>query len=104
MMVDLPPLLSFHSHGVHESVENDLGKGNELAKDEPDVHHLDVGGGRETASHTDEQCGEDKEGGEVDRDNGFKEKLLEKVGAVDNDQDEEGRDINSHDSIHHTSL
>ena len=85
-------------------MENDLGKGNELAKDEPDVHHLDVGGGRETASHTDEQGGEDQEGGQVDSDDGFEEKLLEKVGAVDDDHDEKGRDINCHDGIHHPSL
>ena len=103
-MVDLPPLLSFHSHGIHESVENDLGKGNELTKDEPDVHHLDVGGGRETPSHTDEQRGEDQEGGEVNGDDSFEEKLLEKVGAVDDYHDEKGGDINCHDGIHHPSL
>ena len=38
--------------------------------------------------HTDEEIGADKQRGEVDSDNGFKEEILEEVGCVDNDEDE----------------
>ena len=75
-----------------------------LGKDQPNVDHLDISRLRKAVGHADEQGGEDEEGGEVDRDNGFKEKLLEKVGAVDNYHDEEGGDINGHYGIHYTPL
>ena len=42
-------------------------KGNQLAEDEPDVDHLDVGGLGKASCHADEQGGQHQQGGEVHR-------------------------------------
>ena len=42
---------------LHGSEKNDLGEGNHLAKDEPDVNHLDVGGGGQALHLADEDGG-----------------------------------------------
>ena len=49
MVIDLRSLLIFYPHGIDEGVEKNLDKGNQLTEDEPDINHLDVGSGRETA-------------------------------------------------------
>ena len=75
---------------VNPRVEKDFCKGNQLGKNQPNVNHLDVGSGGKALRNTDEERGEDKEGGEVDSDDSFKEEVLEEVCSIDNDKDKYG--------------
>ena len=83
-MIDLPVII--HSAGIHPGVEQHLHEGDHDGKYQPDIHHLHIGSGGKRARNTDEQCSQDKEGGEVDGDNSFKEEVFEEVGSVDNAQ------------------
>ena len=49
--------------GMHDY----LGKGNQLSKDEPDVYHLDIGGGGQRLRHADEEGGQHQQRGQVHR-------------------------------------
>ena len=70
-----------------------------LCKDQPNVDHLDISRLREAVGHADEQGGEDEKGGHVHRDYRFKEKGLEEVGGIDNDEDQESWKVHSENSI-----
>ena len=48
---------------------------------------------------TDEEGGEDKEGGEVDCHYSFKKEVFEEVCSVDYDEDEDGWEVDSQDCI-----
>ena len=48
---------------------------------------------------TDEEGGEDKEGGEVDCYYGFKEEIFEEIRSIDDDKDEDGREVDCEDCI-----
>ena len=39
-------------------MKTDLSKWDHQVKNEPDVHHLDVGGGGQVVTHADEHCGQ----------------------------------------------
>ena len=81
MVVDLPglPLTVFlGSKAVHVSVEQDKDEGEEQVKDEPNINHLDIGGGRQAATDADEHRRQHKHGGQIHSHNRFKEKILEK--------------------------
>ena len=84
MMIDLT--VSVYPTGVHPSVKQHLDEGDHQGEDEPDIHHLDVGSGGKRARNTDEQRSQDKQGGEVDGDHGFKEKVFKEVCSIDDAQ------------------
>ena len=86
-MVDVSVFI--YSVKIHPRVEKNLNKWNHLGKNEPNIHHLNIGSGWQGLRNTDEEICENQERGEVDGDNGFKEEILEEVCSVDNDEDEE---------------
>ena len=51
---------------LHSSEKNNLGKGNHLTKDEPNVNHLDVGGGGQALHLADEDGRHHQHGCQVD--------------------------------------
>ena len=53
---------------------------------------------------TDEEGGEDKEGGEVDCYYGFKEEIFEEIRSIDDDKDEDGWEVDCEDCIVDSSL
>ena len=69
------------------SEEDDLGKGNQLAEDEPDVDHLDVGRRWQHLHLPDEDGRRHQHYCQVCREGGLKEDWLE-VGGGKGDQDE----------------
>ena len=75
-----------------------------LGKDQPNVDHLDISRLRKAVGHADEQGGEDEKGGHVHRDYRFKEKGLEEVGGIDNDENEHCGQIDCQDGIQDSSL
>ena len=50
---------------LHSGEDDDLSKRNHLAEDEPDVNHLDVGGGGQALHLADEDGGHHQHGGQV---------------------------------------
>ena len=70
--------------------ERDLCKWNQLREDEPDINHLDIGGGRQRLRHADEECGQHQQRGQVHCNLRLKEEGLEEVGSVNNAKDEDG--------------
>ena len=63
------------------SKENNLSKGNHLAKYEPDVDHLDVRGGGQTLHFTHKDSGHYQHGGQVHTQSSLKEERLEEGGG-----------------------
>ena len=61
-----------------------LCKRNKLSKDEPDVDHLDIGGGGQRLGHADEEGGQHQQRGQVHRHHRLKEEWFEEVGSIDN--------------------
>ena len=102
MMVDLPVLI--HPPGVHPGVQQNRNEGDSLGEDEPDIHQLDIRGSGEGAGDADEQCGENKEGGQVDGHNSFKEEIFEKVCSIDNAEEKKGWKVNCQNCICNSSL
>ena len=83
---------------IHPCVKN-LNKRNHLGKDEPNINHLHIGSGGEALGDTDEEGGEDKEGGQVDSHNCFKEEVFEEVCSIDNDEDEDSWKVDCKDCV-----
>ena len=54
--------------------------------------------------NTDEEGGQDKEGGQVDCHDCFKKEIFEEVCSIDNDEDEDGWKVDGEDSIVNSSL
>ena len=69
--------------------ERDLCKWNQLREDEPDINHLDIGGGRQRLRHADEECGQHQQRGQVHRHHRLEVEGLEEGGGV---HDEENQD------------
>merc|ERR1712004_892979 len=63
------------------SEKHHLGKGNQLAENEPDVDHLDVRGGGQALHLADEDGGHHQHGGQVHTQGCFKEIRLEEGGG-----------------------
>ena len=82
MMIDLT--VSVHPTGVHPSVKQHLDEGDHQGEDEPDIHHLHIGGGGKGARDTDKESCQHQEGSQVNSHNSFKEKIFKKVCCVDN--------------------
>ena len=102
MMVDIPVILN--PHLVNECVKKNLKERNELSKYQPDINHLNVGGGWHAAGDTDEEGGEDEECCEVDTDNGFEKEGFEEVCDVHNDQDQHGGEVGCQKLIFNSSF
>ena len=66
---------------LHGSEKSDLGEGNHLAKDEPDVNHLDVGGGGQALHLADEDGGHHQHGGQVHTQSCLEEEGFEEGGG-----------------------
>ena len=83
VMVDLPLLV--HLEVVHVGRHQDVVERLDQVEEQPDVDHLDVGGLGQVVADVDEHGGEHQHGGDVDGDHGLKEELLEVVGRVTDD-------------------
>ena len=73
---------------VHPCMKKNLHKRNHLSEDQPDINHLDIGRWWKALRYTDEECCQDKKGGEVDGDYGLKKEIFEEVCSIDNNEDE----------------
>ena len=102
MMVDLS--VRIYSVGVHPGVQQYLSEGYQLSKDEPHIHQLDIGGGWECSWDTNEQCGQDKESGQVDSDHSLKEEILKEVCSIDNAKEKNGWEVNCQNCVHDPSF
>ena len=60
-----------------------------MREDEPDINHLDIGGGGKRFGHADEEGGQHQQRGQVHRHHCFKVEGLEEGGGV---HDEENQD------------
>ena len=102
MMVDglLLPL----SIKLLNSQEDHLNEGNELSKDQPDVHHPDIGGGGQLPHHTDEQGGHHQHHSQVDCQGSLKEEGFEECGAVGDAKEEDGGEVGGQQFIGQSSL
>ena len=78
------------------SKENDLSKGNHLAKYEPDVDHLDVRGGGQAFHLADEDGGHYQHGGQVHTQGRLKEERLEEGGGKGDCSQKKGREVGGH--------
>ena len=93
-----------YSVKIHPGVEENLHKRNNLGKNQPNINHFNIGSWGEALGDTDEEGGEDKEGGEVDSHHSFKKEVFEEIGGINNDEDKECRKIYSKNSIVNPSL
>ena len=66
------------------AVSVNLNKWNQLSEYEPDVDHLDIGGGGQRLGHADEEGGQHQQRGQVHRHHCFEEEWVEEVGSIDN--------------------
>ena len=89
---------------VHPGMQKNLHKRNRLCEDQPNIDHLYVGCGWKTLRNTDEESGKYKEGSEVDSDNSLKEEVFKEVCGVDNDEDENSRQVDCKDGIINSSF
>ena len=94
------------SEELHGNEKHNLGKRNQLTEDEPDVNHLDVGGGGEALHLADEDGRHHQHGGKVHTQSRLKEEGLEEGGGKGDGQEKEGREVGGHDladklSLHH---
>ena len=81
-----------------------LSKGNQLSEYEPDVDHLDIGGGGQRLGHADEEGGQHQQRGQVHRHHRLEEERLEEVGGVDNAEYEDCRQEGGEKLIHDSSV
>ena len=81
---------------LHSSEKNDLGKGNHLTKDEPDINHLDIRGGGQALHFADEDGGHHQHGGQVHTQGRLKEERLEEGGGKGDCSQKEGREVGGH--------
>ena len=69
----------------HSSEQDNLDKRIDLAKDQPDVNHLDVRGGGKALHLADEDGGHHQHGGQVHTQGCLKEERLEESGGKGDD-------------------
>ena len=67
---------------------------------EPDINHLDIGGGGQRLGHADEEGGQHQQRGQVHRHHRLEEERLEEVGGVDNAEDEDCGQVGGEDLIY----
>ena len=77
-----------------------------MTKYEPDVDHLDIGGGGQRLRHADEEGGQHQQRGQVHRHHRLEEERLEEVGGIDNAEDEDswqvgGENLIDNSPVHH---
>ena len=64
-----------------------------LHENEPNIYHFNIGRLREGRRNGGEHGSKNQQRGQVHRHDGLKEVILEVVGDVDDDDEDEGRDI-----------
>ena len=101
-MIDLPVLID--PVQVHPGVQQHLNKRNHLGKYQPNINHLHIGCGGEALGDTDEEGGEDEEGGQVNSHHSFEKEIFEEICSIDNDEDEDGWKVDCEDGIVNPSL
>ena len=89
---------------VHVSVDDDEDEGDDEVEDQPDVNHLDVGRRGQALGHADEQSRDDEEHCHVRGDEALEEELLEVVGHVADDVDDQGRQEGGQDDAQQPPL
>ena len=85
-------------------MKDDLTERNQLCKYQPDVNHLDIGGGWQAARDTDEEGRENEECCQVDRDDGLKEERFEEVCGINHGEDKKSRKVGGENLIYNPSL
>ena len=80
---------------MHES-EDHLGKGNQLAEDQPDVDHLWKGGGGQFLHHADEDGRHHQHCCQVHTQGRLKEERLEEGGGKGDGRQKNGREVGGH--------
>ena len=75
---------------VHPGVQQNLHEWDHLGKYQPNINHLHIGSWRKALGDTDEEGGEDKEGGQVDSHHSFKKEVFEEVSSIDDDENKDG--------------
>ena len=78
---------------INIGVEKNFHKRKKKIKDQPYVHHLDIGGLWKIVGNVDKHGRKDQHAGEVDCDHGFEEKWFKEVCAVADQIQEDGRKI-----------
>ena len=81
-----------------------LSEGNQLAEDQPEVNHLQVGGGGQPLHHTDEDGRHDQHVGQVHRQSGFEVDRLEEGGGKGDQHEKDGGQIGGHHLTHDLPL
>ena len=89
---------------LYVSLHDDINEGFEQVEDQPDVDHLDVGRRGQALRHADEQGRDHEEHGDVGGDKSFEEELLEVVGHVADDVDDQGRQEGGQDDAQQPPL
>ena len=77
-----------------------LSEGNQLAEDQPEVDHLQVGGGGQSLHHTDEDGRHDQHVGQVHRQSGLEVDRLEEGGGKGDQHEKEGGQVGGHHLAH----
>ena len=90
--------------GCIRAASVNLNKRNQLSEDEPDVDHLDIGGGGQRLGHADEEGGQHQQRGQVHRHHRLEEEGLEEVGGVHYDEDEDCGEIGGENLIYNPSV
>ena len=91
MMVNVPVLLC--PHLVNVCVQEHLTEGQDLTEDEPNINHLNIGGGRKASRDADKEGRKNKEGCQVDADNSFEKERFEEVCNVNNGENQHSRQV-----------
>ena len=81
---------------LHSSEKNNLCKGNHLAKNKPDVYHLDVRGGGQALHLADEDGGHHQHGGQIHTQGRLKEEGLEEGGGKGDCSQKDGWKVGGH--------
>ena len=84
------------SEVLHGSEEHHLGKGNQLAEDEPVVDHLGGRGGGQALHLADEDRCRHQHGGEVDAEGCLKEERLKEGGGKGDCSEKKGGEVGRH--------
>ena len=89
---------------LDNSAEDDFNKGNQLASDQPDINHADIGGGGELLHHTDEESRGHQHHGEVHSNHGLEIDRPKEGGGVADTQEEEGGQVGGQQLLHQPPL
>ena len=92
------------SQRLNVCLHDDVNEWFEQVEDQPDVNHLDVGRRGQALGHADEQSRDDEEHCHVRGDEALEEELLEVVGHVADDVDDQGRQEGGQDDAQQPPL